>query len=499
MKKLKFISAIALTVLMASCDDFDLPNPPGQTNGEPTGIFEAGDMAITPATEAIDLKACNAANQNAVVGTISQLTNFPEDYELAVEMEISGQDNFGTFATISTIVTDNVITVNPDAFNGAIRKAISKAPATYDVYARFVGYAVKGNTKLRLGGLTQTYGQEMLKVTTLDPDIVIEDNYYLVPCAANGTPDFGKAIKMNNTSGAGVNPYDNPEWAIKIDVTEELATTTGYLWKVAPASAITSGAADALFGCVASPESDLTGKLTVGAPSGAIMLQGPVLITVNMEVSSYSISYAFDALYPLSGSTLTKPENACLLYTTNYINYQGVSVLNGVYYICGQPNYRVGTVFKQDNELGFEDSEDGLTRTGYLTPASDGGQLRTPVSKAHLYWMDVNLVQQTYAITCLETLSVIGSGNGWDLATATPLTPNKDMNVWTAENVHVGDNFKINANGAWNIDFGGVKLQDVNGKHVYNMSYKGSNCEAPEGDYKVTIDFRSYPYVLTLE
>ena len=51
MKKFKFISAIALTMLMASCDDFDLPNPPGQTNGNPTGFFTGADLSLIHISE----------------------------------------------------------------------------------------------------------------------------------------------------------------------------------------------------------------------------------------------------------------------------------------------------------------------------------------------------------------------------------------------------------------------------------------------------------------
>lgn len=33
-------------MVMASCDNFDLPNPPGQTNPEPDGIFENSGLVL---------------------------------------------------------------------------------------------------------------------------------------------------------------------------------------------------------------------------------------------------------------------------------------------------------------------------------------------------------------------------------------------------------------------------------------------------------------------
>jgi len=59
---------------------------------------------------------------------------------------------------------------------------------------------------------------------------------------------------------------------------------------------------------------------------------------------------------------------------------------------------------------------------------------------------------------------VIGSGNEWDLATATELKPSSDKKIWTAENVVIGDEVKINANGAWTIGFSGTSVPDATGK-----------------------------------
>lgn len=493
MKKIKFISAIALTVLMASCDDFDLPNPPGQTNPEPAGVFEASGLVLNAGQENVDLVQANNENKDVVVATIAELVNFPSEYDLVIEMEVSPNDSFNPVTTVATTILNNEVGVNPDIFNGAVQKVKTKAPGTYDMNVRFVGYAVKGNTKMRLGGLTQTYCPEVLKVKTLDAAKVIEDNYYLVPCDAAGKPQLAKAMKMNNTSGEGVSPYDNPEWALKIDVTEAEAAT-GYMWKIAPQSAVTAGNTDGLLGCLVSVDNELAGKLGAGYGAGVITLQGPVLVTVNIEADSYGVSYAFNAVYAEN----TKPQDALPLYTDNYITYQGVSVLNTVFYIYGQPS-RDGVVFKQNPDVQPEISEDGKTQTGLMTAASGGTQIRTPVKGTNLYWVDLNLVQLTYKVTCLETLSVIGSGNGWNLETAAQLTPSKDKKVWTAENVEVGDMFKINANGAWDIDFGGEAVQNVEGKTIFNVHYKGGNLEVTPGTYKVTVDFRAVPYTVTLE
>lgn len=488
-------------MVMASCDNFDLPNPPGQTNPEPEAVFENSGLVLTPGETNVNLVAANEANQDVTVANISELINFPADYDLSIDMQIAGNDNFSNAVTIATTVVEDAVNVNPDIFNGAIQKAMTKEPGTYDVYARFVAYAQRENTRVRLGGLDATFCTEQLSVRTLDPQKVLEQTYYLVPCDENGVANLSAAIKMENTKGEGVSTYDNPEFAIKVDVADTQANGAGYRWMIAPQSVLTAGDKNALIGCIPSPASELAGKLTVGAEAGAIHLLGPVLVTINVENDAYQISYALEVLYPLSGATLSKPTTAMMLYTTNYINYTGVTAINQQWILAGQPDQKGSVIFKQDANSEPEVSEDGLTQTGLMTSDPEASKLRAPIKGNTLYWCDVNLITLSYSISAIQTLSVIGSGNGWDLATAAPLKPSKDLKVWTAEGVTVGDEFKINANGAWTIGFSGTSVPDATGKQVYNVDKQdgGANLQAVPGTYKVTVDFSTKPYTVTLE
>ena len=245
MKKIKFISAIALTMVMASCDDFDLPNPPGQTNPEPEAVFENSGIVLTQGDATVNLVEANKANTDVTVANITELVNFPADYTLSVDMDIAGDASFSNATTISTTIVDNAVMVNPDIFNGAIQKSITKKPGVYEVYSRFKAYAERGTTRVRLGGLDAFFAADSkFNVTTLDPVKVMEEAYYLVPCDANGNPVMSKAVKMNNTLG-NVSVYDNPEFALKVTVDAAAAESeTGYLWKVAPQSAVTAGSTD---------------------------------------------------------------------------------------------------------------------------------------------------------------------------------------------------------------------------------------------------------------
>lgn len=498
MKKIKFLSAIALTMVMASCDNYDLPNPPGQTNPEPDGIFQNSGLVINQGEAAVNLVTFNQNNQDVPVATIAELVNFPgNDYTLSVDMQVSGTADFAKSSTISTTIVDDVVLVNPDILNGAVQQTITKAPGTYDVYARYIAYAVRDNTRFRLGGLNAVYCPSEYMITTLDAAKVLEQSYYFVPCDASGNAQIAKALKMENTAGNNVNAYDNPEFAIKIDVTESEANA-GYKWVILPQSAVSAGSAAGALGCNPSPDSNLNGKLGSDYAPGVISIQGSLLVTINVELDSYTVNYAFEALYPVSGRAAIT--SVMKLYTNNYINYAGVTAANQYFTLYGDVNKSV--VFTQNPDEEPVTDENG-TVTGLLYSGDSGITIKTPAKGNALYWVDVNLVQLTYALTHLETLSVIGSGNGWDLATATMLTPSSDFKTWTAKDVTIGEEFKINANGAWAISFSGEKVADNDSTNetVYNVNKQdgGANLQATPGTYDVTVSFATMPYTVTLK
>ena len=490
MKGIKFLSALALVMGLGltACDNFDLPNPPGQTYPQPDGFLTDSDLKLGAIETPLNLAQANAANEDVTVATIEELNNFPSEYTLNLYMEVAGDAAYSKVSTIATTIADNNVIVAPDVLNGAIQEVITKKPGEYDVYARFVAYATLGTTNLRIGGIDATYGEEILKVRTMDATKVIEDAYYLVPCDAAGKAQLSKAVKMNNTAG-NVSGYDNPEFAVKLDVAEGV----DYLWKIAPQSAITANAADELFGC--NPETDgMSGKLATSYEAGVMPIAGSVLLTVNMEADSYTVSYAFDNIYPVSGTT--QPKNAMALYTDNYINYYGVTALNRQWTIYTQVD-KSGVVFGNDDEVEPEVSENGFEQTGAILAGSTS-KLTTPVQANSLYYVDINLVQATYDLKALTTLGIVGNHNGWNEKESIALTASRDLKTWTATDVELDGEFKINANSAWDYDFGGTAVETTNGEFVFNLSFKGGNMNIEKGKYDVKVDFSTLPYVLTL-
>ena len=266
MKKIKIFSALALTLALASCDNFELPNPPAQSNPDPgvEGVFENSGLKLSQGGADINLIEVSNKNENVAVAKIDELVNFPEGYDLRVDMQVAADDRFEKYATVTTTVADNMVYVNPTDFDSAIQEAITKNPTKLNVATRFVAYAERGTTLFRLGGMDEYYGRYQYSVKPFDPDKVLEQDYYLVGNFCNWDPK--KAIKFTNTV-AGANIYDNPVLAVRVEITEQQAAA-GYEFKVIPASSALAGNFDGALGCIAD-ETGLAGTKTVNRSSKA--------------------------------------------------------------------------------------------------------------------------------------------------------------------------------------------------------------------------------------
>lgn len=480
---------------MVSCSD-DLPDPPAHGYPDTGLVFEDANLKVSQDASEFNLKTLNEQNVFADVAHIDELVNFPAEYNLVVYAQVAGDANFSNAEQIETTVdADNKITINPDMLNGAIQRAISKAPGTYDVYIRYLAYAKLETTNVRLGGMDAYYGSYLYKVTSLDPTKVIENAYYLVGNFCNW--DITKAIPFTNTQ-AGANQYDNPQFSIKFDVPENLATSAeGYRWMIIPASTYASKQfADGAFG-VKGEATAISGLLnpvtTANSTPGVITSAGPMLITVNMETETFSVSFALDQLYAFSAT-----KNVFTLHTDNYIEYKGVAALGNIARIGERPTLG-GTMFKQSADEDPVVDENNVM-TGKLTTSSDGKNIKPQLKGTNFYWVEMNLALLTYKFSPIESIAVIGSGNGGDLASATELTHSSDFKVWTAKGVKVGDNFKLCCNHAWTLNFGGAKVETVVGnEQSYNLNFNGDNMEAKEGTYDIEVNFGVYPYTITLK
>lgn len=500
MKKLALICGIALTLGLTSCDDFELPNPPGQENPQPE-IFEAADLKLQQgagidAANAINLTSLSEEGGIVNLAKITELTDFPSNFDLAFKVEISGQPDFSKSTIVDADINGETVSVTPGVMQGAIREAITKKPDMVDVYTRFAAYAVRGTSTMRLGGEDVYYADYKYSIVPMQP-YTIEEAYYLVGSFCSW--DLSRAIKFNRSSD--LNVYDDPTFSLKIEV-DDAQASAGYDWKVVPQSTVTSGDySNGAYGATYNVDSTQDGYL-VEAPTGdddhagVISTAGPYLVTIDLEHKTFVISYAMDFLYCPGTASSFGFKKAQMLSTSNYISYSGAAHLNNQWFMTAQPSTK-GLTFYQDAE-NLAIDETGMVYTGGLmVPGVDDKPVQMKVNDNGLYWVDANVVAMTYQASLMKTLGLVGDFNNWgsdpndkNAVTDVELTPSKDFLTWTATDVNLTDGtFKIRANHACVLDFGG---------DPENITFKGGNIPVTAGKYDITVSFSQIPYTMVL-
>jgi hypothetical protein len=479
MKKIALMGALALCLGFTSCDGYEEPNPQPQTNPqEPVFSIEGITVEDAQAGQVVDLAQYDSENQAVPVLNVA-LTDFPSTSDLNIVMEIASSSDFTKVGTLETTYADGVVTVAPDALQGIYNSVISKSPKQKTIYARYAAYAVNGNESVRLGDPSTYFGPFELTVLPMASDLVIEDNYYLLG-TINGW-SVATAIKFNHSDA---NPYDDPVFTLKVEITEEEAEA-GWWWKVVPESTYVTGdwvsAANASYGVEENGDESIEGMLVARTAdedcgAGCLTTAGQLLMTINLEEGTYSFTSAVDYLYTPGDANGWSQTSSQMLATEDYANYFGYAVLspNG-YKFTNAPDWN-HTNYGSTGEEG--------------TLSTDPGAGNLSVSTLGLYYCKVNTASLTYSVEYISTIGVIGDATpeGWNASTA--LTPSSDFLTWTGTVTLGGGELKFRANDAWTINLGGS---------FDNLVADGANIASPgAGTYKITLDLSALPYSATL-
>ncbi|HBI58323.1 MAG: hypothetical protein OSJ46_07150 [Duncaniella sp.] len=484
MKKSIFYGlSLVLSLGIVACDNYEEPNPKPQTNPQES-VFESASIELNQASgdQAINLNEVNENNGKVQLAQLGELAEFPEGYDLMLVAELSDNEAFSNVAEVATTIDNNIVYANPDALDAGFHTALNSiAPVNRTVYIRYKGYATQGNTKIRLGGPDVYFCPMNVVMRPFDPDFVIEDKYYLIGTCSDGSIN-SKAIEMTNS---GISPYDDPVFSVVVDITAAEAEA-GYEWAVVPASTLAAGS-----GIVYGPEYDdnlygASGNLkayeTVGV-FGVIEEENKHLISVNMRpdeggLHAYTWILAIPNLYTPGGANGWNQAASDLLYTSNYVDYEGFIHASGEFKFTSAPDW---------NHTNYGYASDGKLST-------DGGAGNIPVAADGLYYAKANISALTYSLSpAITTIGIIGDAteNGWDAST--PLAPSADFLTWTGTVTLKGGEFKFRANDSWDV----VNL----GGNLEFLSTDGGapNIPSPgEGTYELTLNLGSYPYTATL-
>ncbi len=490
MKNYPVIALAALAgMFVASCDSYDLPNPPAQSNAAEE-IFDATTLVVTPVSNGtIDLKALDAAQSRVDLFSVA-VENVPAAYTLNYEAEFSATADFVELADVKLSAgADGNIGLSVGELQAVFNQLVSKAPEANNINVRVAVSAQNGTSVVCIGGPDKYYYSAVLNVTPLPQEYVIEDTYYLVGNFCNW--DLTQAIAFSQTTEGS--PYDYPNFMVKIDVTADQAAGDGYQWKVVPASAVAAATMTGAYGAVASEESTLAGTLVAvdgQEQPGVITQEGPYIIKVNMETLEYGIDQAFDYLWvPGYGSSVSDFNKMMRLVNKgDYIHYEGTLRLSNRFWLTGQASLK-GVNYRPDgpdNPVG----EDGVLSGKMIYDPTSTNTMKVPT--AGLYYLEANIIDLTWKATPIPMLNLIGNFNEWDLATAPEMTPNNNKNVWTiTQTFSAPGEFKACVNKSWTYSYG-----TADGT-FQNVTQNGGNYKIEEaGTYDITFHFDVFPNYL---
>lgn len=477
MKKLAILSVLALCLGFTACDDDE--NVPGIPVNPQQPTLPADGVTVTASEQVanlLDLKALTDAQEKINVGTLS-LVDFPENYDIKIDLEISKDENFSKIGTVKTEIVDNAVMVSPEDFEGEYLKAISKSPKDKSIYGRLTAYAINKSDKnnvmiIGAPGYNVLAGAAplTLNVRPYPNDLVIEDAYYLIG-TINGW-DFATAVKFNHSEG--VSGYDEPTFALPVDITPDQAAA-GWWWKVIPASTYDAGewlnTDNSAYGVAENGDEALSGMLvarttTKEEGAGCVMAAGSYLFSINLEEGTYEFKLAYPNLWTPGQANGWSQASSQMLYTTDYISYIGYANLDPV-------GFKFTTAPDWDH-VNFGNS--GVD--GELSTDPGAGNLTCPA--AGLYHCTVDVSKLTYALYQVNTIGVIGDATpgGWNAST--PLTPSADFLVWEGDIEFGTGEWKFRCNDDWAVNLGG----DVN-----ELVQDGANLVSPgAGVHHVTLD-----------
>lgn len=457
MKKIGlYLLGLLATVGFAACDDkSDLGIP--QTNPQ-ENIMQANGLTVayqTPvAGNAIDLNSY-VGRSIPVISTV-EVTDLPAGATVDYQMQIASSADFTDAQTID--VTDGSVLCS--AWSDAFQTLYKKNPAARVNYIRFAAYVADGTQLSRLGGEDFWYGAKQIEVTPIDLKLPVEGTYYFYA--------DGEYIKMSHSS---LHQYDDPSFSIIIEVSGAQASA-GYKWNIVNEALLQNAAQGKQYGVSETGDpAALKGNLQLNGPNGVINAAGTYKVSVNMLDLTYDISYAFETLNTPGPANGWSFDNNMLLFTSDYVNY------TGYVYIQDEFKFAAGS---WDVNWGIGATEGTL--------ASGGGNIK--VSKNGLYYVTANLNENTYTLTYIETIGLIGGFNGW--GSQLNMTHSDDYKVWTVEATFTDANteWKFRMNDNWDYNLGGA---------LDNLTGGGSNIVTPEaGTYTVTLDLGKLPYSCTV-
>lgn len=427
---------------MVSCteDYTDWSKP--QVNAEPKAV-EFGNGSVTP-VDVINL--ANVTEEKVQVASIVAPTSSDANYTPTIKINLGDKtydiDNDGKMATADLA--------------SYISETYGKRPDERDINATLDAWISNGSTVVKMAT------SETFQVKAIPVAPVIDEGYYLVGDMFKTEEVDGWSIEAAKAfKHSDKDVYDDPIFTLTFETTK-----ADQYWKIIPKKNIDAGTlwADGVVGPKIDGDDSMTGLLTnADAKAGKIAEPGKYKLTLNMMDYSYTIEPVnYDPFIYFIGSTdgWGSSDQKLALVDEDKGTYTG-------YVYIADPN-GAGLQFKFQRVAGSWDNQinaDTFVSFGGAA-TNENGNIGVNAGEG-VYYMDVNLSEGTITATKVESMSMVGDFQNWDIVGPTPMTWNAEEYCFEATNAGVTDGgWKFVVNKDWSINLGGS---------INNLEQDGAN------------------------
>ena len=443
---------MTLLMAMVSCteDYTDWSKP--QVNAEPKAV-EFGNGSVTP-VDVINL--ANVTEEKVQVASIVAPTSSDAGYTPTIKINLGDKtydiDNDGKMATADLA--------------SYISETYGKRPDERDINATLDAWISNGSTVVKMAT------SETFQVKAIPVAPVIDEGYYLVGDMFKTEEVEGWSIEAAKAfKHSDKDVYDDPIFTLTFETTK-----ADQYWKIIPKKNIDAGTlwADGVVGPKVDGDDSMTGLLTnADAKAGKIAEPGKYKLTLNMMDYSYTIEPVnYDPFIYFIGSTDAwgSSDQKLALVDEDKGTYTG-------YVYIADPN-GAGLQFKFQRVAGSWDNQinaDTFVSFGGAA-TNENGNIGVNAGEG-VYYMDVNLSEGTITATKVESMSMVGDFQNWNIAGPTPMTWNAEEYCFEATNAGVTDvGWKFVVNKDWSINLGGS---------INNLEQDGANLEVAGNTVKL--------------
>ena len=452
----KILLGMTLLMAMVSCteDYTDWSKP--QVNAEPKAV-EFGNGSVTP-VDVINL--ANVTEEKVQVASIVAPTSSDAGYTPTIKINLGDKtydiDNDGKMATADLA--------------SYISETYGKRPDERDINATLDAWISNGSTVVKMAT------SETFQVKAIPVAPVIDEGYYLVGdmfTTEDGVNGWNTVSAKQAFKHSDKDVYDDPIFTITFETTK-----ADQYWKIIPKANVDAGNTDASAAGVVGPKVDgddsMTGLLTnADAKAGKIAEPGKYKLTLNMMDYSYTIEPVnYDPFIYFIGSTdgWGSSDQKLALVDEDKGTYTG-------YVYIADPN-GAGLQFKFQRVAGSWDNQinaDTFVSFGGAA-TNENGNIGVNAGEG-VYYMDVNLSEGTITATKVESMSMVGDFQNWNIVGPTPMTWNAEEYCFEATNAGVTDvGWKFVVNKDWSINLGGS---------INNLEQDGANLEVAGNTVKL--------------